>query len=73
MLVDIDIIMMVFMKKTSYQISINKGRTTTTQGAHAKRCENSLLSSLSLLVKSFEEQIQPSGDCVDTAKSWTLE
>ena len=29
MLVDIDIIMRVFMKKTSYQISKNKGRTTT--------------------------------------------
>ena len=47
MLVDIDIIMRVFMKKP---------------------CENSLISSLSLLVKSFEEEIQPSGDRVDTAR-----
>ena len=28
------IIMRVFMKKTSYQMSINKERTTTTQGVH---------------------------------------
>ena len=35
MLVDIDIIMRVFMKIISYQMSINRGRTTTTEGAHA--------------------------------------
>ena len=40
-----------FYEKTSYQMSINRGRTTTT-------CGNSPLSSLSLLVKSFEEEIQ---------------
>ena len=34
MLVDIDITIKVFIKKTSYQISINKGRTTTTEGDH---------------------------------------
>ena len=68
MFVDIDIIMRVFMKKILYQMSINMGRTTTTQGSHTSLCENSLLSSLSLLVKSFEEEIQPSGDRVDTAK-----
>ena len=33
-----------------------------------KPCGNSLLSSLSLLVKSFEEEIQLSGDRVDTAR-----
>ena len=33
-----------------------------------RTCGNSLLSSLSLLVKSFEEEIQPSGDRVDTAR-----
>ena len=32
MLVDIDIIMRAFMKKISYQMSINRGRMTTTQG-----------------------------------------
>ena len=34
-----------------------------------KPCKNSLLSSLSLLVKSFEEEIQLSEDCVDTARA----
>ena len=67
MLVDIDIIMTVFMKKTSYQMSLNKERTTTTVGAHASLVE--ILSIiLSLLVKSFEEEIQPSRDRVDTAR-----
>ena len=56
------------MKKTSYQMSINSERTTTTKGTPCKPCGNSLLSSLSLLVKSFEEEIQPSGDRVDTAR-----
>ena len=39
MLVDINIIMRVFMKKTSYQMSINRGITTTTQGGHASLVE----------------------------------
>ena len=68
MLVDIDIIMRVFMKKPYYQMSINRGRTTTTQGARARFCGNSLLYSLSLLVKSFEEKIQPSRDGVYTSR-----
>ena len=34
MLVDIDIIMRFFMEKTSHQMSINRERTTLTQGAH---------------------------------------
>ena len=56
-----------FYKKTSYQMSINKERTTTTVGAHASLVE--ILSIiLSLLVKSFEEEIQPSRDRVDTAR-----
>ena len=33
-----------------------------------KPCGNYLLSSLSILVKSFEEEIQPSGDRVDTTR-----
>ena len=33
MLVDIDIIMKVF-EKTSHKMSINRGRVTTTEGAH---------------------------------------
>ena len=35
--------------------------------------ENSLLSSLSLLVKRFEVEIQPSGDRVDITRGQTLE
>ena len=35
MLVDIDILMRIFMKKTIYKMSIKRGRTTTTEGAHA--------------------------------------
>ena len=36
-------------------------------------CGNSLFSSLSLLVKSDEEEIQPFGDLIDTARGWMLE
>ena len=61
MWVDIDIIMRVFMGK-SHQMSINRHSKCP-----CKPCVNSLLSYLSLLVKSFEEEIQPSGDRVDTA------
>ena len=57
-----------FYEKTSYQISINREKTTTTKKCPCKPCGNSLLFYLSLLVKSFEEEIQPSGDRVDTAK-----
>ena len=57
-----------FNEKNSYQMSINRGRTITTEGARCKACGNSLLSSLSLLVKSFEEEIQPSRDRVYTAR-----
>ena len=42
--IDIDIITRVFYEKTSYQMSINRGRTTTTIGAHA-----SLVGILSIL------------------------
>ena len=45
MLVDKDIIMRVFMEKTSFKISINKGRTPTIEGAHA-----SLVGILSILL-----------------------
>ena len=36
-------------------------------------CENSLISSLSLLLKSFEEESQLFGDRVDIARGQTLE
>ena len=57
-----------FYEKNSYQMSINRGRTTTIEGDPCKPCENSLLYSHSLLVKRFEEEIQPSGDRVDTTR-----
>ena len=57
-----------FYEKISFQMSINRGRTTTTEGAHASLVRILFFSSLSLLVKSFEEEIQPSGDRVDTAR-----
>ena len=57
-----------FYKKTSFQMSINRGRTTTNKASHASLVGISLHSSLSLLVKSFEEEIQLAGDRVDIAR-----
>ena len=51
-----------------YQISINREKMTITQGGHCKLCMNSLLSSLSLLVKNFEEEIKLFEDQVETAR-----
>ena len=68
MLVDIDILMRVFYEKSIYQMSINRGRTTTTSRCLCKPCGNYIISSLSLLVNSFEEEIQSSRDRVDTAR-----
>ena len=55
-------------EKTSCQMSINRGENDHNSRCPCKPYENSLLSSHSLLVKSFEEEIQPSGDRVDTAR-----
>ena len=68
MLTDIYIIMRDFYEKSTYQMSKNRGRIITTQGAHA-----SLVGILSFLhfylsLKSLEEEIQQSGDRVDTAR-----
>ena len=65
MLVDIYIIMWAFIKKV-HILNINK----LGENNHKSRCacmlyENYLLSFLSLLVKRFDEEIQPSGDRVD--------
>ena len=57
-----------FYEKTSYQMFINKGENEHNSRCPCKPCENSILSSLSLLVKSFEEEIQPSKDYVDTTR-----
>ena len=48
-------------------MSLNKGRTTITHGAHTSLMGILSFFSLSLLVKSFEEEIQPFRDCGDTA------
>ena len=61
-----------FYKKSTYQISINRERTTTTQ-CPCKPCGNFLMSFLFLLVKSFEGEIQPFRDRVDTARGYTIE
>ena len=55
-----------FCEKFIYPKFISKEKMTTTQGAHASLVRIFLLSSLSLLVKSFEEEVQSSSDCVDT-------
>ena len=52
MLVDIDIIMRVFMKIFTHQMSINRGITTTTKGAHAR-----LMRILSFLSFSLGEEL----------------
>ena len=62
-----------FYEKSLYQMSINIKRMTITQGAHASLVKFFLISYLSLLVKNFEEEIQPSKDCEDTARGYTLE
>ena len=49
-------------------MSINRGRMNTTQGSHGSLMRIFLLSSLSLLAKSFKEEIQPSGDLADSAR-----
>ena len=54
-------------------IFINKGRMTTPRCVYVNLVENSLHSSFSLLVKSFEEEIQLFRHCVDIATGLTLE
>ena len=68
MLVDIDIIMRVFMKKNLIPNVYKLGESDHNSRCPCKPCENFLLSSLSLCVKSFEEQIQSSRDRMDTAR-----
>ena len=53
----IDIIMRVFLENFINQMSINRGENKINSRCPCKPYENSLLSSLSLLVKSFEEEI----------------
>ena len=57
-----------FHGKTLFQMSVKLGENDHNYKCPCKPCGNYLLSSLSLLVKSFEEEIQPFGDRVDTAR-----
>ena len=54
MLVDINIIMRVFIKKNLISNVYKEGENDYNSRCPCKSCENSLISSLSLLVKSFE-------------------
>ena len=49
-----------FYEKSIYQMSISKEKIIITQGAHASLVGILPFFSLSLLMKSFEEEIQPS-------------
>ena len=69
MLVATNIIMRVFIKKSTYQMSIDRERITTTQAAHASLVRILSFILFSLLMKSFEEEIKPSKDRVDNDKS----
>ena len=57
-----------FYDKTLYQMFINWERMTITQGAHASLVRILSFLLFYLLVKSFEEEIQPSGNRVDIAR-----
>ena len=66
MLVDIDIIMRVLLK--IYIPNVYKyGENDHNSRCLCKTFRNYLISSLSLLVECFEEEIQPSRDRVDAA------
>ena len=52
------IITRVFIKKSSYQIHINRGENDHNLRCLCKPCKNSFLSPFYLLVKSFEEEIK---------------
>ena len=62
-----------FCENFTYLVSINKGITATPKSAHTKFLGNFPRYSLSLLVKSVEEEVQLSSDRVDSTKVWTLE
>ena len=57
-----------FYEKSTYQMSINRGRTNTTQGAYISLMGILFFFSISLLVKRFEVEIQLSEDCMDIVR-----
>ena len=64
---DIGTIMMIFVKILNTQCLQIRGKRS-----QLKSCDNSLLSSLSLLVKNIEEEIQSVSSRVDITRGWTL-
>ena len=57
-----------FYEKSIYQMTINRERTTTIEGAFASLVGILSFWSFYLLVQSFENEIQPSKDHLDTAR-----
>ena len=55
-----------YYEKPTYQMYINRRENNHYSRWPYKPCGNSLISYLSLLVKNFEVEIQPSKDHVDT-------
>ena len=51
----------------TYQMLIKYGENNHNSRCPCKVCGNSIIPSLSLLMKSYEEEIKPFGDHVDTA------
>ena len=72
-MVDIDTIPRVFFQNFTDLLFISQGRMTTPRSAHENFEKNFLLSSLSLLVKSIDEEIQLSSNHVDTVRGWIRE
>ena len=71
MSVDMSIIMRVFIKIHIPNV-YKKRKNEHNLRCLCKPCENFLISSLSLLAKSSEEEIELSGDRVDIAKGYNL-
>ena len=57
-----------FYEKSIYQMTINRERTTTIEGAFSSLVGILSFWSFYLLVKRFEKKIQPSKDRLDTVR-----
>ena len=60
-----------FCENFIFSKSINRERMTIKR-CPCKTSGTSPLSSLPLVLTSVQEEIRPSGDCVDTSRGWTL-
>ena len=56
------------MKKTLHTKCYNRGENDKNSRCSCKACENYLISSLSLSMEIFEEEIYLSGDCVNNTR-----